>query len=583
MMMVGHSTLRRLAVGAALAAVLAAPCAVLAQDGGGVAGGPGPVGTADLSGTQLDEIEIVVEAGAGGAPDAGLAERVRSALGLAEGDPLDPLMIERAIAAVGDLPEVSEARWELDRSVAPQRNRLVVTVVTAGEKVAAKKVRFPVLHRGDRSYLRVLVNGGFGVLSDSNPWFRNPGTFTRNNPLVQNPAIGADTGRRATWTEMYAEYGLGGITPIGSSDVYVYGAATAVSVAALGRDIFRDDARTSTDIEKLYAGLLYAPKPGTSVNLSVGRQNFTLNEGFLVMQYGSQYNAGPRPGLYLAPRTTHDMSALLTVKHDKLVWTSFFLVPNEYEPIESNTKLAGTNLRYNFTKSAAIDVSYINIVDSDGRIATPGGGPARDREGIQTISVHGRWADADVVPGLWIDGEIAHQWHPDYAMNAWAGYGLVGYIARDLAWTPSISYRYSAHSGDDPDTARFERFDPLFTGGLGEWLQGITINKVLTPANRRTHRIRTNVTPQPRLNLTLDLFFHRADELNNRGGNRALADLSSRELGMEYQFVTRWSISPRVYFVGVVSHAVPGDAIRDATLERARPWTSLQAQFYFNF
>lgn len=580
--MTRSATLRRIAAGAALAAALCAPAGVLAQDGGGVSGGPGPIGTADLAGALLDEIEVVIEQGAATPPDAGLAQQVRERLGLVAGDPLDPLMIERGIAEVRDLPGVSDARWELERSVAPQVNRLIVTVVWADTAQAAKKTAFPVLHRGDRSYLRVLINGGFGVFSDSNPWFRNSETFTRNNPLVQDPAIGADTGKRATWTEMYAEYGLGGVTPIGNSDVYVYGAATAVSVAALGQDIFRDDSRTSTDIEKLYAGVLYAPKPGTSVNLSVGRQNFTLNEGFLIMQYGSQYNAGPRPGLYLAPRTTHDMSALLTVKREKFVWTSFFLDPNEFEPIESNTKLAGTNLRYNFTKSAAIDVSYINIVDSDSRIPTPGG-PARDREGVQTISVHGRWADADVVPGLWLDGEIAHQWHKDYAMNAWAGYGLVGYIARDVPWTPSVSYRYSSHSGDDPDTGRFERFDPLFTGGLGEWLQGITINKVLTPANRRTHRIRTNVAPQPTLNLTLDLFFHRADELNNRGGNRALMDLSSRDLGREYQFVTRWSISPRVFFVGVVSHAVPGDAIRDVTLERARPWTSLQAQFYFNF
>lgn len=98
----------------------------------------------------------------------------------------------------------------------------------------------------------------------------------------------------------------------------------------------------------------------------------------------------------------------------------------------------------------------------------------------------------------------------------------------------------------------------------------------------RVHRIRTNVAPNPRLNLTLDLFFLRANLLNNRGGNPALAQLQSRDLGREVQFVTRWAISRNVYFVGVASHAIPGRAIRLATPDPARPWSSLQAQFYFN-
>jgi hypothetical protein len=576
--------LRQFIGASALALAALAPSIAKAQDGGGIGGGPGPVGTSDLSGATLDDIAIAVE-GAAGPESETLEQQALEVLGLSVGSALDTLSLERAIDFVRALPGVAKVDWQLHREIAPQRNRLAITI-TAGEVDAtapqAKSARFPALHRGDRSYLRVLINAGLGVLSDTNPWFRNAPTFTRNNPLVENPAIGADTGGNSTWIEMYVQYGLGGVAPIGESDVYLYGAATAVSVASVGEDIFRSDARSTTDIEKLYGGLLYAPKDGTQVNLGIGRQDFTLNEGFLITRWGSQYNAGPRPGIYLAPRTTHDMSALLTIKGKKLTSTSFYLDPNEFEPIESNTKLAGTNLRYNFTQSAAIDASYIRIVDSDASIATPNG-PNRSRNGIQTFSVHGRWADADVVDGLWIDGEIAHQWHDDYTMDAWAGYGLIGYLARDIPWTPSVSYRFASFSGDDPDTADFERFDPLFTGGLGEWLQGITINKAINQANRQTHRIRTNVSPKPGLNFTFDLFFHRANELNNRGGNPALTNLVSRDLGMEYQFVVRWPISPRVFFVGVASHAVPGDAIRAVTIDNAKPWTSLQAQFYFNF
>ena len=547
-----------------------------------MAGGPGPIGTTDLAGAILDAIDITVEGATDPTAADTLAQRARNASGLSEGGALDAFQLERGIDNIRALDGVTDVTWRLERAVAPQRNRLAISI-TAGEVTAAsKKAVFPSLHRGERSYLRLLISGAVGVFSDGQPWFGDPATFTRNNPLVQNPAIGADTGGRATWTEAVAELGIGGVAPIGDSDFYVYGAASAIAVAATGGDIFRDDSRATLDEEDLYAGLLYAPERGTQVNLSVGRQNFSLNEGFLISQFGSQYNAGPRPGVYLAPRTSQDMSVLLTVKGKKLTSTSYYLDPNEFEPIESNTRIAGTNLRYNFTKSASIDISYINIVNSDGRIATPNG-PAREREGIQTVSIHGRWSDAEVVPGLWLDGEIAHQWHKDYAMNAWAGYGLVGYLARDLPWTPSISYRFSSHSGDDPDTARFERFDPLFSGGLGEWLQGISINKVLNAGNRQAHRIRANVAPNPKLNLTFDMFFLRANELNNRGGNRALTDLASRDLGREFQFAARWAISPRVYFLGIAAHAEPGKAIRAVTSEPARPWTTLQAQFFFNF
>jgi hypothetical protein len=168
-------------------------------------------------------------------------------------------------------------------------------------------------------------------------------------------------------------------------------------------------------------------------------------------------------------------------------------------------------------------------------------------------------------------------------MNAWAGYATLGYIARDLPWTPSLSYRFSHFTGDDPSTSSFERFDPLYTGGLSYWLQGITINKALAPANRSTHRLRLNVAPDPRLNLTLDYFLHVADERNNIGANPAIATLASDDLGQEFQFVARWAISQRLYFVGVASLALPGDAIDAATRRGADPWSSLQAQLYWNF
>ena len=139
------------------------------------------------------------------------------------------------------------------------------------------------------------MNGGVGAFSDGNPWFGQLGAFTQRNPLVQDPALGAQTGARASWFETYVEYGVGGATRIGASGFYVYGAVSGIAALANGQDIFRSDTRATNSLEKLYAGLIFAPKDRElRVNASVGRQNFTLNDGFLIAQYGAQWNAGPR-------------------------------------------------------------------------------------------------------------------------------------------------------------------------------------------------------------------------------------------------------------------------------------------------
>jgi hypothetical protein len=494
----------------------------------------------------------------------------------------------RGLGRVRNLAGIADASYRIVHTSNPSGRTLVLTVTTrtasadpTGE--TKKSAGFPVLYQDGSSLFRILLNGGVGVFSDPNPWFGNPLTYTRLNPLVQNPPAGAQTGRSASWVENYVEYGLGGVTQLGTSPFYVYGAGTFVTTMSAGQDIFRDDARATTNIEKLYGGLLYATKDGgPRVNISAGRQNFTLNDGFLVSQFGSQWNAGPRPGVYLAPRTTHDFAGVATVKWDQWTWTSFYLNPNEYEPIESNTHLFGSNIRYNVTKSFYGDVSYLYVPRSDTLYTAPDGSRL-PREGVRTYAGHIRWADPKVIDGLWLETEAARQTHDEFDMDARAAYGTIGFLARALPWTPSLSYRYAYFSGDDPSTPTYERYDSLYSGGLNEWLQGITINKVLAQPNRITHRVRFNVSPDPRLNLTLDYYRHEADELNNRGANPALSVLQSKDLGQELQFVTRWAASDNLYVMGVLSHALPGDALKLASPGPDKGWSTVQGQLFWNF
>lgn len=523
------------------------------------------------------------------ARDEAILTRAKELAAFGPGDRYNQILADGSTLRMRRIPGVRTATYSLQQRINPDGVTLVFTLDLTPQ-LAAPEIRgmlngggvreFPVLYQSDRSFLTLTLNGGSGLFRDGQAWFGAPGAFTRNNPLVARPAIGAGTGAVSVWTENYVEYGLGGIAQLGDTPFYAYGAASMIAVISAGQDIYRNDTRSTNSIEKLYAGLLYAGPTGTNATLSIGRQNFTLNDGFLISQFGSQWNAGPRPGVYLAPRTTQDFSVLGQINWQGWTARAFFLDPNEYEPIESRTQVLGGNLRYTWTPSFYADASVIGVTDSNTTYALPNG-VREGRAGLLTLAGHARWADRTVVDGLWIESEIAHQTHRDFPMDAWAGYGTIGYLARNVPWTPSLSYRFAMFTGDNPATNTYERFDQIYSGGLAEWLQGISFAKVLTQSNKMTDRVRLNLVPMQNLNLTFDWFRHRADTLNNLGAQPAIAQLSSHDLGQEFQFAARWSITRNFFFQGIAAYAIPGQALKEAAGQPLKPWTTLQAQLFW--
>jgi hypothetical protein len=500
---------------------------------------------------------------------------VLAAMNTRIGGQVNWLEMQRGLAAVRALEGVAGARFILERTSNPTRTRLLITVEPTARPADA--ARFPTLVRTDSSQVTLIVNGAFGAYSDSNPWFGDPQTFTQRSPV----ATALPTGRRASWGEASVEAGAGAITRIGNSPFYVYGAATAMFTAAAGQDLFTDDTRGLVRVEKLYAGLIFGEKgSGRAVNLSAGRQNFNLGDGFLFSQFSGSANAGPRPGLFLNPRIAFDNAALVDIRFDRLRLRAFYLDPDELEDFESNTHFAGLSAVYNFTPGTRLGITYALIPQSDTRFRQPGGTTIR-REGIETIAFEGRLDDPLGLKGLWLQSEYAHQWRAS-EMRAWGAYGTIGWRS-DAGWKPSLSYRYAAFSGDDPATARYERYDPMLSGGLGEWVQGVNFKKLVGNANINVHRIRATAKPSDKLNLTLDLFDFQARELNNLGATPALSTLQSRDIGREITLRGDWFISRKLFLLLVASHAVPGDAIRLATPTGGKAWTTLQASAFWTF
>lgn len=449
-----------------------------------------------------------------------------------------------------------------------------VTPAAPAEAEPAQSAGFPTLVKNDRSLVTAIVAGGLGVYSDGNPWFGQPELFNASNPLA-----GHLPGARATWTEGALELGAGFATRLGDSDLYGFGAASGMLTWSLGQDIFTDQPRAYLAVEKAYAGLLYAnPATQNRAKLSLGRQTYTLNDGFLVNMVKGSSNAGPRGATYLGPRLTNDFSVLGEAKIGAWSFSGFFINPNELEQLESNSHFLGGNIAYTFRKGLSVDATVMTVPTSNTVSATPQG---RNVPLQGTTTVAGHLAASDLlVAGVFTEGELAYQFNDGADVSAWAGYGTIGYIARDMGWTPSLSYRYAAFSGDDPATVAFERFTAPLSTGLGIWLQGISFGKLFANTNLITHRVQFNVAPLTSLNVTFD--YHRliAGQLNNPGGNPALAQLAAHGIGDELTLSGRWALSANLYLQAIASAAIPGAALQAIGADRT--WSTLQLSLYWS-
>lgn len=546
--------------------------AALAQTG--AASGGVPLAS-QAEGALIARVDVVVTNDGGNPARAqAVAARLSGSLGDLEGRNFSRALVERRIDAARSRLGAGALNYTLALPTRPGDVALRIELdLSKDDQTASSPL---VILRTDRAFLTGIVAGGLGAYSDPNVWFGRPDLMLRGNPLA-----GRLPGRAPAWTEGYVEYGVAGAVQLGDSPLYAYGALSGLTSWSRGQDFFRADARTFTGLEKAYGGLVFvSPETGNSLNVSFGRQNFTLNDGFLVHFVRGSANAGMRAASYVGARQTTDFSAIADGKFGPWSFKAFYIDPDELPRVDSRSTFAGLNLRYAFSRGLSVDASFITIPHSNSSFATPSGARLR-REGLKTLAGHMRWNSAFGVDGLWLGAEIAHQTHDRYPMSAWAGYGLIGYQASSLPWSPSLSYRYSHATGDNPGTRRYERFDSLLSTGLGNWLQGVVFGKITSNSNLAVHRLQFNLAPTHALNLTFDWHLLRAPERNNLGANPVIGSLTSSDIGQEFTASARWAINRNLYLQNIVSLGVPGRALRDAGL--TRNWVTLQSSLYWTF
>jgi hypothetical protein len=440
----------------------------------------------------------------------------------------------------------------------------------------------PLLYDQGGSRLQFKLEAVTLFYGNNNAWYGQPDLMLAGNPLVQGTPAGAGW---SDWLETYLHYGIYGITPL-SQNFYVYGGLSAISSGSAGQELFTNETRTYTGVEDAYVGFVAGNTDDEgnrlAFNFAIGRQRFTLANAFLIANTAA--NGDIRAALQANARWAADNLVLGQVVWNTTKFEAFLVDPDELPVIDTDTIITGLNVESAIRPGLLLGASYLTVPQSTYSYFSPVGTIAGTREGLGLWDVRFNYEQPGGQSGLFFGGEIARQTNSNFAMDARAAYGEVGYSFAETAWSPSVSYRLSYFSGDDPTTAAYERWDPLLSGGNGEqWVQGANNFKVVQDSNVIAHRIQARFRPTARIEVVPQLWAFYADQTNNIGGNPALTFMSDDEYGYEANVTVKWFASRQVYVHGQVAYTIPGQAVSDALDGNAENWLSAMLLVRYSF
>ena len=548
------------------------------------------------SGNFLNEVQIVIlENKVETVIDEEELKNFYKAFFIKPGTTFNPLITDLAVSRIKEEKNVASAYYELYESATGTGTvgravslKIYVTLDDGLEKSTAVKgiitgnglKDFPIIYESGQAQFKFFLNGGFGLYNDVNALFSKGTEFTQGNPIADDPA-GKET---RFWAEAFLEPGISGITRLGQSNIYSYGEISALVSARNTSDIYSSGSAAFLAFERLYGGFLatgLGKNKELTINANYGRNFFQLNDGFLFSRYSGSSNAGPRGSVYASSRTTFQKNGNLSLQWKKFRLSGHFVEPQElFKDKQQDINYAIGTFNFNNNKNLDAGISYIQTTGGKGKYALPSG--SIDKKGMYIINPK-LWLTNIANTGLFFKSEYAYQNHHSEDMKSYAWYTGLGYRFKDIKTSPSVFYRYSFMKGDDPNTNSYERFDPLLTGGLGNWVQGLNFRKVLGNGNLVSHRVEFTSWVTKSMSLSLDYFYLQADQFNNLGGLPPIATLQNKELGHETSLTLKGLLKDHLTFLGVVSYGIPGKGLNQAFPEKLPNWLTVQAALFINY
>lgn len=431
---------------------------------------------------------------------------------------------------------------------------------------------FPVLYDANGRFLKAKFELLGMYYANQNAWYGNPDAMLQSNPLIDGKSSGAGY---ADWVESFIYGGLYGMYPI-SDNTYSYAGLSAIGSFSTGQELFTDKTRSHLGVEDAFVGVVTGKTTEagnrTVLNLSAGRERFSLGDGMLIVNTAS--NGGERAALQSNARWSADFVGKAQLQYNRHRLEIFQVDPDELPVLDTKTIINGINAQTNF-QNTDLGLSYLTVPKSNASYYMPEG-QKYTREGLKVWDVRAHWNNtAANRGGIFLAGEYAQQTHDDFNMKAEAYSVEAGYSWPTVKYAPTFSYRYAKFTGDDPKTDRYERWDPLLSGGNGEqWVQGINHFKVVQDSNLISHRFQARFRPHQKIELVPQYWIFKADSELNLGGNPALSFLDSKDYGQELNLTFKYFYSRNIYVHGHIAYTKPGEAVKQALNGQDKDWWS---------
>ncbi len=394
---------------------------------------------------------------------------------------------------------------------------LLTAAVTAA---IAMPVQAYNLHSSDAGELNLDVEAIFGVFSSEETY--------------------GNTASSPSWQEAYVKYGLSGHKNIENGQLY--GAVNLLSAGAWGdgeASGTTNGNERGTEFEDIYAGFR-----NDMFDLSIGRQNITIGDGFLMN--GDSLNFGEaidqelsRDGAYwLAGRKAFDKTIWLKVGGEEGLRSDVFWFESDNKA-QGRPEMAGINVEHN-SEMGTFGAMYLKGLDTNATGIAGGAFDNLKRDGQSTFSL--RYQGNAGVENLFLSTEYASQSQGDNSADADAWYVEAGWTFADVAWSPSVNYRYSTFDNN---------YDQLFTGfnrGYGTWFQGeVWANySAAGPGNTGVDIHHVAVKAQPSETLALGALYFDIDDTSNTAARAG----GAKELNLYAEWVANdhLIISPLIGF-----------------------------------
>jgi hypothetical protein len=417
--------------------------------------------------------------------------------------------------------------------------------------------------------------------------------------LAATTAPGSGFDPDTEWLEGYMKPGLSFEYQL-DGDTTLYGKLSAVASYTWGTDAFATGDNGETTLEEAYLAIRGAWDNGLSYDFSFGPRELTLGTGMLIANGAT--SGFERGALKFGPRKAWEVAAIGKLSFGSVTGTAFYLDPNELPSTDGQNALAGVDLRYDAPEGGYVGATYVKVINSNspypqaalGGIGAPTVTPGA-RQDTETFGIYAKSNPFSGALENWaFTSEFAYQWNDRINLEAWGGRVTAGYTFAALPWRPNLTLGYQSFSGDDPNTTKLERFDPLYyQGSPSAWATGSKSASTFINSNVNALTLALRVQPTRQDTWTLRYAHIRANELNSpvQFGQATRVDVNGNvvsgvtdkhladDLFLEYSRI----INRNTFLTAGLSVSFPGKAIDNVIGRSADPWTGGFVNVVFNF